>query len=485
MSIPFPYRATLGICLALLTAGMAHAIRWPINPLGDTYQLGNSYGEYQNYGGAPYFHPGIDIMSPAGTPVYTVKSGYVKAVLTTAAELHWRVAIGDSAGEAECDGWLYAHLDLATIAVSEGEWVNEGAYLGTLVSWPVANFHHLHFVKIRNSGTIWNSDWEFIGNPLDELDANDDPDGPVFENAQGSQPFALCRNESSTYFPSGQPIAGDVDVICRVYDYMNHYLWRVAPYRIDYRIDGDSSLPWMTSFCFTGQLDYAANVDVVYRSDGTCPSYGDYDQRVYYFPVTNTDGDSVIEAGDRSRSWQTADFHNGTYMVYVRAFDRAGNVAIDSMPVTVTNNFALAGTVTCGDGNPDLRGAIVMLLADGQIDTTVAGGGFSFASVGGGTQPITVARTGYETIDTVMLMNQARQLTVTLQAASFARGDCNGDGTINVGDAIYVVNYIFKGGPSPRPYAAGDCNSDGAINLGDAIHIVNYIFKGGPPPLAT
>jgi len=28
-------------------------------------------------------------------------------------------------------------------------------------------------------------------------------------------------------------------------------------------------------------------------------------------------------------------------------------------------------------------------------------------------------------------------------------GDSNGDGDINVGDAVYLINYIFKGGPAP------------------------------------
>jgi hypothetical protein len=28
-------------------------------------------------------------------------------------------------------------------------------------------------------------------------------------------------------------------------------------------------------------------------------------------------------------------------------------------------------------------------------------------------------------------------------------GDANGDGTVNVADAVYLINYIFKGGPPP------------------------------------
>ena len=61
-------------------------------------------------------------------------------------------------------------------------------------------------------------------------------------------------------------------------------------------------------------------------------------------------------------------------------------------------------------------------------------------------------------------------------------GDANRDGGVNVGDAVYVINYIFKGGPAPAPVAAGDANCDGAVNVGDAVHVINYIFKSGPAP---
>jgi hypothetical protein len=61
-------------------------------------------------------------------------------------------------------------------------------------------------------------------------------------------------------------------------------------------------------------------------------------------------------------------------------------------------------------------------------------------------------------------------------------GDANGDRTINSGDAVYLVNYIFRGGPAPQPLVSGNANCDGKINIGDAIYLVNYIFRGGPPP---
>jgi hypothetical protein len=66
--------------------------------------------------------------------------------------------------------------------------------------------------------------------------------------------------------------------------------------------------------------------------------------------------------------------------------------------------------------------------------------------------------------------------------ALMARGDANGDGDVNIGDAVSLINYIFKGGPAPDPIDAGDSDCDAAVNIGDAVYLINYIFKGGPAP---
>ena len=62
-------------------------------------------------------------------------------------------------------------------------------------------------------------------------------------------------------------------------------------------------------------------------------------------------------------------------------------------------------------------------------------------------------------------------------------GDANGDEAVNLADAVYIINYVFKGGPPPDPPASGDANGDGAADLADAVYIINFIFKGGLPPV--
>lgn len=62
-------------------------------------------------------------------------------------------------------------------------------------------------------------------------------------------------------------------------------------------------------------------------------------------------------------------------------------------------------------------------------------------------------------------------------------GDATNDAHVNVGDVIYINNYIFKQGPPPEPdVLTGDANCDGIVNAGDPTYLVNYIFKQGPPP---
>ena len=61
-------------------------------------------------------------------------------------------------------------------------------------------------------------------------------------------------------------------------------------------------------------------------------------------------------------------------------------------------------------------------------------------------------------------------------------GDANADLGVNLADAVFLVNYIFKGGYAPWPLKVGDVNGDCAVNLADAVYLINYVFKGGDPP---
>ncbi|UCB52467.1 MAG: agmatine deiminase family protein, partial [Candidatus Zixiibacteriota bacterium] len=64
-------------------------------------------------------------------------------------------------------------------------------------------------------------------------------------------------------------------------------------------------------------------------------------------------------------------------------------------------------------------------------------------------------------------------------------GDVNDDETVDLGDVVYLLNYLYRSGPEPiclPPTACGDVTGNGVIDIGDVVHLVNYLYKGGPPP---
>lgn len=74
--------------------------------------------------------------------------------------------------------------------------------------------------------------------------------------------------------------------------------------------------------------------------------------------------------------------------------------------------------------------------------------------------------------------------TISAVVTSFVCGDANGDDRTNVGDAVFLINYVFKSGPAPSSLTASDANCDGRVNVGDAVYMINFIFKSGLAPCA-
>jgi len=59
-------------------------------------------------------------------------------------------------------------------------------------------------------------------------------------------------------------------------------------------------------------------------------------------------------------------------------------------------------------------------------------------------------------------------------------GDLNGNGLVNTGDVVYLVQYVSAGGPPPVASANADFNCDGVIDEFDIEYFVNRIYHGGP-----
>ena len=64
----------------------------------------------------------------------------------------------------------------------------------------------------------------------------------------------------------------------------------------------------------------------------------------------------------------------------------------------------------------------------------------------------------------------------------FQRGDANGDGNVDIADAVRMLDSLFFGAPLGLCPSAVDVNESGSINIADPIFLLGYLFAGGPPP---
>ena len=65
---------------------------------------------------------------------------------------------------------------------------------------------------------------------------------------------------------------------------------------------------------------------------------------------------------------------------------------------------------------------------------------------------------------------------------NFIRGECNGDDSITIADAIFLLGFLFNSGPAPTCQDACDINDDSGIDIGDGVYLLAYLFSAGPNP---
>lgn len=61
-------------------------------------------------------------------------------------------------------------------------------------------------------------------------------------------------------------------------------------------------------------------------------------------------------------------------------------------------------------------------------------------------------------------------------------GDVTGNGVIDLGDLVFLINYLYRAGSVPNPLMTGDVNCNGEVNLSDIVFLINSLYKGGPSP---
>jgi hypothetical protein len=293
--------------------------------------------------------------------------------------------------------------------------------------------------------------------------------------------------EASFQIPPGTPTPGDIFTTDSIYLLTNDYMLPVmsigAPYLGNFQIDEAFPEAWLratnnvTGDPIGAVAVYASSVDLDYAS----PQAAQHEMtELLVHDVMNTVGGLMYNGACHSidlygaRGEKTFKSYHifGDVSLQMRT-DTPEAMTVEHAPTIASGSTSFEVTVVGVQGALCAVSRNYELLGFGYTDTS----GYAIIDfdqpIAAGT-PLDLVVTGYNKI------TYTTQITVT--SGGFLYGDANGDWIVDVGDVVYLVNFLYKGGDPPEPMEAGDANCDGIVNVGDVVYLVNYLFKGGPPP---
>ncbi|GAA5032748.1 M23 family metallopeptidase [Microbacterium fluvii] len=123
-------------------------VRWPISG----YTLGDGF---RSRGGA---HMGIDMLAPAGTPIYAAAAGVVRVSQESFGGYGVAVTIDHVINGVKVST-LYGHMTYGSRQVSSGQTVKVGQLIGLVGSTGRSTANHLHFEVFINGSNVDPLSW--------------------------------------------------------------------------------------------------------------------------------------------------------------------------------------------------------------------------------------------------------------------------------------------------------------------------------------
>ena len=78
---------------------------------------------------------------------------------------------------------------------------------------------------------------------------------------------------------------------------------------------------------------------------------------------------------------------------------------------------------------------------------------------------------------------QETQTSITVAKENYQKGDVDGDGVVDLADAVLVINHYVGKPVTTFIEKAADVDGDGVVDLADAVLIINY-YVGKIPSLS-
>lgn len=183
-------------------------------------------------------------------------------------------------------------------------------------------------------------------------------------------------------------------------------------------------------------------------------------------------------------------FPLGSTVVEFSAIDIAGNSLQRSFTITVSDLEApdiTLNTPIISMGDPITCSASVVVPSPFSTDgcgVVVLTNDFTGTSDASGIYPVGTTNVIWSATDqSGNIATASQEITVEVPpgspcfSTSMILGDCGGEGSIGLGDAIIILGFLFQNAATPPCLDACDLNQNGFVTLGDAVTVLGCLFS--------
>lgn len=95
-------------------------------------------------------------------------------------------------------------------------------------------------------------------------------------------------------------------------------------------------------------------------------------------------------------------------------------------------------------------------------------------NIAAGNYPVKIQNAKYSNISGSTSVDMPETIN-RLEISNYLKGDANGDGTIDIADAVCIVNHVVGKATPSFVAKSADANADGVVDIADAVRIVNLV----------